>query len=114
MDPNIIMKSGCGRISSWEMKQRKFSKVEDEDIDKIDDSFIGKEVIILYKYPQLLCGNYHQDILYHGIFSEGLTKNCSYETHIWIKDFKKSKPGFLSKKRLLCENSNLSMYIVKT
>jgi len=114
MEPNIIMKPGCGRISSWEMKQRKFSKVEDEDIDKLDDSFIGKEVIILYKYPQLLCGNYHQDILYQGIFSEGLNNIQTYETHIWIKDYKKSKPGLLSKKRLLCKNSNLSMYIVKT
>jgi hypothetical protein len=95
MDNDIIMNSGCGRPSLCKLKNNytKFENVQD-----IDESFIGKEVIILYKYPQLLFGNYHQDILYYGVFSNGPVH--TYETHIWIKDYKVNKIGLISKKDL--------------
>ena len=109
MDPNIIMNSGYGRIGKWQIQQRNF--VNFEDVDKIDETFLGKEVIVLYKYPNLLFGNYHQDILYHGVFTEGPMHN--YEKHIWIKDFKKLKPGFISKKRFCGENPLLVLLVLK-
>ena len=109
MDQGIIMNSGCGRPSLAKLKSKyeKFENVQD-----IDESFIGKEVIVIYKYPKLLFGNYHQDILYHGVFSEGPVH--TYETHIWIKDYKIIKPGLLSKKRFICKNSNLSIFLLKS
>ena len=109
MDQDILMNSGYGRPSLSKLKNNytKFENIQD-----IDESFIGKEVIILYKYPKLLFGNYHQDILYYGVFVKGYDN--SYDTHIWIKDYKISKPGMLSKKRFTCENSKLSIFLVKS
>lgn len=103
-DSNVILHTGYGRPSLTKLRNnyKKFENVQD-----IDESFIGKEVIILYKYPKLLYGNYHQDILYYGVFSEGSLQK--YKTHFFIKDYKQPKPGILSKKRFNGENSLLTL-----
>ena len=108
MEPNTILNSSYGRPSLTNIKNnyKKMDNVED-----IDESFIGKEVIVLYKYPQLLYGNYHQDILYYGIFSKS-PKN-DYENHIWIKDYKRIEAGLISKKRFYGENALLKLLVLK-
>ena len=108
-DSNVIMNSGYGRPSLSKLKN---NYIMVDSIQDVDESFIGKEVIVIYKYPELLFGNYHQDILHYGIFSESPVQN--YNTHIWIKNYKNDKTVCISKKRFTCENSKLLMFILKS
>ena len=108
-DSNVIMNTGYGRPSLTKLKN---NYIMVNSIQDIDESFIGKEVIVIYKYPKLLFGNYHQDILHYGVFTESPVQ--TYNTHIWIKNYKNQKTGRISKKRFICENSKLSMFILKS
>jgi hypothetical protein len=108
VESNTILNSSCGRPSLTNIKNN-YKKVDN--VQDINESFIGKEVIVLYKYPKLLFGNYHQDILYYGIFTKSPKNN--YETHIWIKDYKRTEPGLISKKRFYGENPLLTLFILK-
>ena len=84
--------------------------VNDKDPNDKDPSnnYIGKEVIILYKYPKPLFGNYEKDFMYRGHLIASQKANMSYETHIWFTNHIKKEPVFLSKKRFI---DQLEFYI---
>jgi hypothetical protein len=83
---------------------------DDKDLNDKDPSnnYIGKEVIILYKYPKPLFGNYEKDFMYRGHLIASQKANMSYETHIWFTNYIKKEPVFLSKKRFI---DQLEFYI---
>ena len=64
------------------------------DVGTIDETWIDRECVVVYRYPEMVAGNWHQDVLYHGRFSTG-----SYETYVWIKDYN-GREGRISKTRL--------------
>jgi hypothetical protein len=66
-------------------------------------------VIVLYKYPKLLFGNYEKDFLYSGPLIASKKPAMSYETHICIMDNIKKESAFLSKKRFI---ERLEFYIL--
>ncbi len=72
------------------------------------NNYIGKEVIILYKYPKPLFGNYEKDFMYRGHLIASQKANMSYATHIWFTNYIKKEPVFLSKKRFI---NQLEFYI---
>ena len=88
-----LMNTVRGRPSLWVLLQ-KYKPLGQEEMDFIDETWIGRECVVVYRYPKKIAGNWHQNILYHGQFSQG-----SYETHIWIKDYNGHK-GMISKSRL--------------
>jgi hypothetical protein len=73
------------------------------DTGSIDETWIGRACVIAYRYPEMICGNWQQDVLYYGRFAEG-----SYEKYIWIKD-NKGYDGRISKARL--ETPRFVIYI---
>lgn len=64
-----------GRPSLW-ILQQKYKPLEKTE--SIDETWIGRECIVIYRCPKRVAGNWHQNVLYYGRFSPG-----SYETHIW-------------------------------
>jgi hypothetical protein len=55
-----------GRPSGSQLREH-FMKI---DVKEIDEGCIGKECVIIYVYSQMISGNYHKDVLYHGILTE--------------------------------------------
>lgn len=100
---NIIMGSLHGRPSQSTIKT-KFVKIN---IQEINESYIGKEAIIIYNYSNKMFGNFHQDIFCHGLFSD-----CNYENYICINDYKIKKNVSISKKRFLQKNTNFELHIL--
>ena len=86
-----VMTTIRGRPSLWFLQQ-KYKPLEKTE--SIDETWVGRECIIIYRYPKKVAGNWHQNVLYYGRFSPG-----SYETHIWINDYNGHK-GRISKSRL--------------
>lgn len=82
--------------------------LEIKDHEDSSNNYIGKEVIILYKYPKPLFGNYEKDFMYRGHLIASQKVNMSYETHIWFTNHIKKEPVFLSKKRFI---DQLEFYI---
>ena len=80
-------------------------------IHEINDSFIGKNIIVLLKYNKLLFGNFHKDFLYIGELTYPLIKENDYNTHIWIKEIRVNKCICLKKNRFTDKNSSLELYI---
>lgn len=103
MDDDVIMKTLPGRPSQF-IITNKFVKINS--IQEINNSYIGKEGIIIYKYTNKMFGNFHKDVFCNGIFS-----NCNYETYICIHDYKIKKNISISKKRFLQKNTNFELYI---
>jgi hypothetical protein len=104
---DIIMNSGYGRPSLYKLQQ-KYKKICDISI--IDDSFLGKEVIIIYKYINKLYGNWHQDVLYHGVLSQKPANTSSaYDDYICVNHYKSNKIFFIRKARF---NKNLDLFIL--
>jgi hypothetical protein len=62
-------------------------------------NYIGKEVIVLYKYPTPVFGTYEKEFMYRGHFLPAENLCLSYHTHIWIQDIPSGRSIFLSKKR---------------
>ena len=89
---DVIMNSGQGRPSLYYLNQN-YKKI---DYEKINESYVATECIVIYKYPNKLFGNFHQDILCNGLFIKG----C-YDNFIHIKDTKFNKILKISKKRFL-------------
>jgi len=104
MNDGIVLKSGNGRISQCDFNKN-FVKMNLEYIKNINESHIGNEVIVIYKYFTQLFGNFHIEVLYHGILVNG----C-YDNFIWIKDNTHKKIGKISKKRFSVNNSVLELY----
>lgn len=77
-----------------------YKKIE---IETVNESFLGKEVIVIMKYPKLLYGNMHSDFLFIGILegSNPIDKLCIADTRV-------SKNIVISKKRF---HGILELYI---
>lgn len=88
----VIMNSGHGRPSLYYLNQH-YKKI---DYEQINESCVGTECILIYKYLNKLYGNFHQDVLCNGVFING----C-YDSFIHIKDTKINKIMQISKKRFL-------------
>jgi hypothetical protein len=97
-----MMNTIRGRPSLWVLRE-KYKPLETVERLSIDESWIGRECVVIYRYSKKIAGNWHQNILYHGLFSPG-----SYETHIWINDYNGHK-GRVSKSRLV--GSRFVIYI---
>ena len=80
-------------------------------MDEIDDSFIGKNIIVIAKYKKQLYGNFHEDFLYIGVIIIPLIKVIDYEKYIYIKDTRISKNICLRKSRFSNKNSSIELYI---
>jgi len=66
---------------------------------------INKEIIIVYKYPKPLFGNYGKEFLHKGFLITPKSEN-----HIWLHAHPYKKEIFLTKKRF---SSELEAYIMK-
>lgn len=110
MDDIIILKGLPGFPAPHNFKIN-YNRINN--IDEIDDSFIGKKIIVLLKYNKLLFGNFHKDFLYIGGLTYPLIKENDYNTHIWIKETRVNKYICLKKNRFTDKNSSLELYIHK-
>ena len=82
-----------------------------ENIHEIDETYIGKEVIILYKYTKKIVGMNYKEFLYKGYLMNPLEKDLDYKNYVWIKDDRIDKHIMLSKSRFYKKNYDLEMYI---
>ena len=110
MDNDIILKGLPGFPAPHNFN---FNYEKNTNIHEIDDSFIGKKIIVLLKYNKLLFGNFHKDFLYIGELTYSLIKENSYMTHIWIKETRVNKYICLNKKRFADKKPSLELYIHK-
>ena len=108
MDNDIILKRLPGFPAPHIFKMN-YKQINN--IDEVDESFIGKKIIVLIRYNKLLFGNFHKDFLYIGELTYPLIKKDDYNTHIWIKETRLNKYICLSKKRFSEKTPNIELYI---
>lgn len=108
MDNDIILKGlpGFPAPHNFNLNYEK-----NNNIDEVDESFIGKNIIVLFKYNKLLFGNFHKDFLYIGELTYPLIKENDYNTHIWIKEIRVNKYICLKKKRFSDKNPSLEVWV---
>ena len=88
-EQEFILNYMRGRPSGSQLREY-FMKM---DLKEIDKECMGKECVILYVYSRMISGNYHKDILYHGILTE------VSDRLICIYDEKWKKGGRISRSR---------------
>jgi hypothetical protein len=104
---DIIMNSGHGVPSLYKLKNN-YKKIDN--ISDVEDSILGKEVVVIYKYNNKLFGNWHQDVLYQGILSNKPgNSSLHHDKYIWLKDDKQNKLRFIRKTRF---SANLELFIL--
>lgn len=107
---DIILKRMSG-FPAPNIFRNTYKKINIDEIDEIDDSFIGKNVIVIAKYKKQLYGNFHEDFLYIGVITNPIIKVIDYEKYIYIKDTRISKNICLRKTRLSNKNPSIELYI---
>jgi hypothetical protein len=80
-------------------------------IDEVDETYNGKQVIILYKYSKKIVGMNYKDFIYKGYLVYSQIKEDDYKNYIWINDNRLIKTIQLSKNRFSKKNYDLEMYI---
>jgi len=107
MDDAIILKNMKG-FPAPNIFRNTYKKIN---IDDVDDSFIGKNVIVLAKYKERMFGNFHEDFLYIGVLTYPLIRENNYDKYIWIKETRVSKYIYLRKSRFSDKNPSIELYI---